>query len=199
MVQLAARGLARLLALLLTTALAVAGVAVAVFSIQGEDATLSLPRLAKLVRLDDLDVSAGELLSALEADGPVAAIAGLAGAGAIVLGLIVLYGVLARRRERLVVMRSNADGTIAARPRALGQAAEALGEQSRDVLRASTKTTARRRGNGGRLCLTVYHAQSADGTAATAAGNDRVRALAESFALRLRVRSRTPRHGARVS
>jgi len=198
MVLLAARGLARLLALLLTATLAVAGVLVAVFSIQGDDSTLSLPNLVDLVALDDLHASVGGFLAALEADGPVAAVAGLAGAGAIVLGLLLLVGVLARKRERLVVMRSTADGTIAARPRALGQVAEALGEQSRDVLRATARTKARRRGTGGRLRLTVFHAQSADGTAATTAGRDRVRALAESFALRVRVRDRVPRRGARV-
>jgi len=73
-----------------------------------------------------------------------------------------------------------------------------LGEQSRDVLRATARTKARRRCPGGRLRLTVFHAQSADGTAATTAGRDRVRALAESFALRVRVRDRVPRRGARV-
>jgi len=199
MVLLASRGLARLLALLLTTTLAAAGVLVAVFSIQGDSSMFSLPNLVDLVALDDLHASVGGWLADLESDGPVAAIAGLAGAGAIVLGVVLLFGVLARRREHLVVMRSDADGTIAARPRALGHAAQALGEQSRDVLRTATKTAAKRRGLGGRLRLTVYHPQSADRSAATAAGNDRVRALAESFALRLRVRSRTPRRGERVS
>ncbi len=198
MVLLAARGLARLFALLLTTTLAVAGVAIAAFSIQGDSSTLSLPNLVDLVGLDDLHAGVGAFLADLAAVGPVAAVAGLAGAGAVLFGLVLLFGVLARKRERLVIMRSNADGTIAARPRALGQAAEALGEQSRDVLRATSKTTARRRGTGGRLRLTVYHAQSADATAATTAGRDRVRALAESFALRVRVRDRVPRRGAKV-
>lgn len=199
MALLAARGLARLMALLLTTMLALAGLAVAAFSVQGDASTLSLPGLVDIAGLGDLHASAGELLSDLEADGPVAAVAGLTGAGIGLLGLVLLYGVLARRRERLVVMRNDDDGILAARSRVLGQAAAALGEQSRDVLRAKTKTKARRRGTGGRLRLTVYHAQSADGTAATAAGSDRVRALAESFGLRLRVHSRAPRRGAKVS
>jgi len=198
MALLGARGLARLIALLLTATLALAGVVVAVFSIQGDSSTLSLPSLVDLVALDALHASVGGLLADLETDGPVAAMTGLAAAAAVLLGLILLFGVLVRRRERLVVMHSDADGTIAARPRALGRAAEALGEQSRDVLRTSTRTKARRRGRGGRLRLTVYHARTVDGTAAATAGRDRLRALAGSFALRVRVRSRVPRRGARV-
>jgi hypothetical protein len=194
-----ARALARLIALVLSAALATAGLAVALFSAQGDDSPLSLPSLARHLRLDDLHLTAGVFLGRLEADGPVAKIAALAGAGAVAVGLLLLFGVLARRRERLVVMRSDDHGTIAARPRAISQAAVTLGEQSRDVLRAKAKATPRRHGTGGRLRLTAYHAQSADGNGATTASRDRVRALAESFSLGVRVRSRVPRRGARVS
>jgi hypothetical protein len=97
---------------------------------QGDTSPLSLPSLARHLRLDDLRVSVGVLLADLQADGPVAKVAALAGAGALMLGLLLLFGVLARRRERLVVLRNDNEGTIAARPRALGQAAVTLGEQS---------------------------------------------------------------------
>jgi len=193
---LAARGLARLVALLLSTTLAVAGLAIAVFSVQGDGSTLSLPSLAGYVRLDDLHANTGVFLADLQSDGPIAKVAALAGAGAVLLGLLLLFGVLAPRRERLIVMRSDGDGTIGARPRAVGQAAVTLGEQSRDVLHATAKTTARRRGRGGRLRLTAYHARSSDGTGATAASRDRLQAMAESFSLRVRVRGRVPRRGA---
>ena len=195
----AARMLARLIALVLTATLAVAGLAVAVFSAQGDASPLSLPSLAALLRLDDLRVSVGGFLASLQAGGPVAKVAALAGAGAVVLGVLLLFGVLARRRERLVVMRRDDAGTVAARPRALGQAAVTLGEQSRDVLHAKAKATPKRHGTGGRLRLTAYHARSSDGNGATTASRDRVRALAESFSLGVRVRSRVPRRGARVS
>lgn len=199
MALLAARLLARLIALVLTTTLAVAGLAVAVFSVQGDSSTLSLPGLAGVMGLDDLHASIGGFLADLQADGPLAKVAALAGAGAVALGALLLFGVLARRRERLVVMRGGDHGTIAARPRAVAQAAITLGEQSRDVLHAKAKTTPRRRGAGGRLRLTAYHAQPTDGVGATAASRDRVRALAEPFSLRVRVRGRVPRRGARVS
>jgi hypothetical protein len=199
MALVAARALGRLIALVLSATLAVAGLAVAVFSAQGDTSPLSLPSLVTHLRLDELQVSAGVLLAHLQADGPVAKVAALVGAGAVMLGLLLLFGVLARRRQRLVVMRSDDDGTIAARPRALGQAAVTLGEQSRDVLHATAKATPKRHGTGGRLRLTAYHPQSADGTGATSASRDRVRALAESFSLGVRIRSRVPRRGARVS
>ncbi len=197
MALLAARGLARLVALLLSTALAVAGLAVAVFSVQGDGSTLSLASLASHLRLDDLHASVGVLLADLQADGPIAKGAALAGAGAVLLGLLLLFGVLARRRERLIVLRTEDDGTIAARPRAVAQAAVTLGEQSREVLYARAKTTARRRGAGGRLRLTAYHAQSPEDNGATAASRDRLQALAEPFSLHVRVRNRVPRRGAR--
>jgi HAMP domain-containing protein len=199
MALLAARLIARLTALVLSATLAVAGLAVAVFSVQGHTSPLSLPSLARHLRLDDLHASAGVLLADLQADGPVAGVAALAGAGAVMFGVLLLFGVLARRRERLVVMRSDDAGTLAARPRALGQAAVTLGEQSRDVLHAKAKAAPKRHGAGGRLRLTAYHARSSDATAATTASRDRVRALAESFSLGVRVRSRVPRRGARVS
>jgi hypothetical protein len=199
MALVAARALARLIALVLSATLAVGGLAVAVFSAQGDTAPLSLPSLAGLLRLDDLSASVGLFLASRQAGGPVAKVAALAGAGAVVLGVLLLYGVLARGRERLVVMRRDAEGTIAARPRAIGQAAVTLGEQSLDVLHAKARARPRRHGAGGRLHLTAYHAQSFDGAAATTASRDRVRALAESFSMGVRVRSRVPRRGARVS
>ena len=199
MVLLAARGLARLLAAALAAALAVGGLAVALFSIQGGSAPLSLPSLAGHLRLGDLEVTVGMWLGELQVEGPVALVAALAGAGAVALGVLLLFGVLGRRRERLLVMRSDDDGTIAARTSAVGQAAVALGEQSRDVLRAKDRTTARRHGVGGRLRLTIYHAQSADRAGTAAAGRGRIQDLADAFSLRADVRGRTPRRGSRAA
>jgi hypothetical protein len=193
-----ARGLARLIALVLSTMLAVGGLAVAVFSVQGDSSTLSLPALAGHVRLDDLLARVGMFLGDLESAGSIAKVAALAGAGTVVIGLLLLFGVFGRTRERLVVTRSDDAGTIGARRRALAQVAATVGEQSRDVLRAKATTTARRRGTGGRLRVKVYLAESADATAATEATRARVQALAAPFSLRLRIR-RVPRRGGRVA
>jgi hypothetical protein len=199
MTLLAARALARLLALVLTTTLAAAGLVVAVFSVHGDSSTLSLPGLARLARLADLDARVGVFLAQLQAPGPIAKVAALAGAGAVLLGLLLLFGVLARKPERLVVLRSDGDGTVAARPRVLAHAAVALAEEDPRALRAAARVTPRRRGVGGRLRLTVYHARSATPAAATDAGRARVKPLVESFSLRPRIRGRVPRRGRRVS
>jgi len=198
MALLAARGLARLIALLLSATLAVAGLAVAVFSIQGDSSTVSLPGLASHVRLDDLHASIGMFLEDLQADGPIAKVAALAGAGAVLIGLLLAFGVLARRREPRVLIRSDDAGTIAARPGAVSQAAVTVAERSRDVLHAKAKTTARPRGVGGRLRLTVHHAQAKQRAGVIAASHDRLHALTDSLSLRLRMRGRLPRRGARL-
>jgi hypothetical protein len=123
MALVAARLTVRLIALVLSATLAVAGLGVAVFSAQGDTSPLSLPSLAGHLRLDDVRVSVGVLLADLQADGPVAKVAALAGGGAVGFGVLLLFGVLGRRRERLVVIRSDDAGTVAARPRALRQRA----------------------------------------------------------------------------
>ncbi|MDX6681867.1 MAG: hypothetical protein QOG94_1906 [Solirubrobacteraceae bacterium] len=192
-----ARGLARLTALVLSTTLAVGGLAVAVFSVQGDSPTLSLPSLAGHMRLDDLLARVGMTLAGLEAAGSIAKVAAVAGAGTVVLGLLLLFGVFGRTRERLVVLRSDDAGTIGARRRAVAQVAVAVGEQSRDVLRATATTAARRR-RGGRLRVKVYLAESADGAAVTEATRVRVQALAAPFSLRLRIRA-VPRRGGGVA
>ena len=192
-----ARCLARLIALVLTTMLAVGGLAVAVFSVQGAG-SLSLPALAGQVRLHDLLARVGLFLADLEAAGSIANVAALAGAGTVVLGLLLLFGVFGRTRERLVVIRSDDAGTIGARRRAVAHVAVAVGEQSRDVLRAKATTTARRRGTGGRLRVRVYLADCADRADATEATRARVQTLAAPFSLRLRIR-RVPRRGGRVA
>lgn len=201
MALLVARALARLLALALTIALAVTGLAVAVFSLQGDSSTLSPASLAGHARLDDLLGGVGVSLAALRADGPIAKLAALAGAGAILLGLLLLFGVFGRRRERLIIVRSNDDGTIGtigARPRAIGQAAVTLGEQSPDGPKVKARTIVRRRGRDGRLRLTVYHAESTSPAEAADASRARVHALAESFCLTCRIRDRAQRRAKRV-
>lgn len=192
------RALARLVGLLLLLVLALVGLAAAVFSIQGGDGTLSLAGLVELIRLDDLSDEIGKFLSAMEADGPAAVVAALSGAGAVLLGLALLTGALAVRRERLLIVRRGEDGTVAARRRAVAQTASALAEQPRDVVSAKAKVRPRRRGTGGRLRLTAYHARTANEPAVKEAARAQVESLAGPFSLRTKVDGRVPRRGGRV-
>jgi hypothetical protein len=124
--------LAAALGFLLLVAIAVGGLAVALFCIRGGDATLSLPHLASLLSLGDLRDEVAAWLASLEAPGPVAVLAALAGAGAILLGLGLLVGTLGPRRERRLVVERGARGTIAARRRAVGDAlADLAGHRGR--------------------------------------------------------------------
>lgn len=191
------RALARLVGFVLLLALAVAGLAAAVFSISGGDGTLSLPGLVELARLDDLSDEVGAFLGSLEADGPTV-VAALSGLGAVLLALGLLVGALVAGRERLLVVRHGEEGTVAARRRAVAQTATALAEQPRDVVSAKAKVRPRRRGSGGRLQLTAYHAQTASEPAVEDAARRQLEPLAGPFSLRVKVDGRVPRRGGRV-
>ena len=192
------RALARLVGFVLLLALAVAGLAAAIFSISGGDGTLSLPGLVELARLDDLSDEVGAFLGSLEADGPAAVVAALSGLGAVLLALGLLVGALVAGRERLLVVRHGEEGTVAARRRAVAQTATALAEQPRDVVSAKAKVRPRRRGSGGRLRLTAYHAQTASEPAVEDAARRQLEPLAGPFSLRVKVDGRVPRRGGRV-
>ena len=194
----ALRTLAGLVGFLLLVLLAVAGLAAAVFSLQGGEGTLSYHNLASLLHLDDLDAELGPWLDSLEADGPTAVVAAIAGAGSILLGLALLVGALVPSRERLVILRRDERGDVVARRRAVGQAAAALAEQSRDVISAKAKVRPRRRGAGARLRLTADHARTVGNREVAAAVREQLRTLADALSLRVRVRGRVPRRHGRV-
>lgn len=192
-----ARAVTRLLGILVLVALAVAGLAGAAFSIQAGHGTLSLPSLASDARLGDLRDSVGSLLHRLEAHGPIAAVSALSGAGAILLGLVMLTGALVARRERLIVLSSSQDGVIAARRRGLTQAAVALAEQSRGVLAARVRARPWRRRTGGRLRVRVRRpGDSADGEVVRAV-TSALEPLTAPLPLRAKVRAKAVRraHG----
>lgn len=158
------RALAHLVAFVLLAALALAGLAVAVFSLGAGPEGLSLPGLASLVRLPDLERLVGTFLAALEGGG-VRGPALIGGAIAVVGSLLLLVGALRRPAERLMVLEQGSGGRLAARPRALGQAVGALAETARRVTEAKVRVKPRRRGVGGRIQVTALHpptAESAD-------------------------------------
>ena len=192
------RALVRLVAFLLLVLLALAGLAAAVFSIQGGDTGLSLPALADLLSLDRLERTVGSWFSGLEGSGPSNEVEALPGLGAVLLGLLLLVGVLAPRRERLVTLRSTGDGDIAARRRALAQLATSLAESARGVTSARVKVKPRRTGNGGRLTVRADRPRSADEDAVEREVEERLEPVTGPFGLRARVTTRLGESGARV-
>jgi len=155
------RALAHLVAFVLLAALALAGLAVAVFSLGAGPEGLSLPGLASLVRLADLERLVGTFLAALEGGG-VRGPALIGGAIAVVGSLLLLVGALRRPAERLMVLEQGSGGRLAARPRALGQAVGALAETARRVTDAKVRVKPRRRGVGGRIRVTALHPPTAE-------------------------------------
>ena len=187
------RALAGLVGTLLLAVLAAAGLAAAVFAIQGGDGTLSLSQLAGLLALDELRDVVGGWLADLQAGGPIAAIAALSGAAAVMLGLGLVVGALVPRRERLLVIERSARGALGARRRAAASALRALAEQPREVLGAKVRVRPRRRGVGGRVRVTLLRARTADAGEVLEAARGTCQPLAEQLSLRLRTGQRAPR------
>ena len=151
------RAVARFVALVLFAALALAGLTAAVFTIQGGDGPLSLPGLAEHLRLPDARDSVGDYLDRLEDDGPLARRSALAGAGAVLAGVLLLLGAVGPRREGTVVFDEGEGGSLAARRRTLAGAAEALAEQTRGVTAAKADVRPASRLRKGRLRVRVAH------------------------------------------
>ena len=191
------RALLRLVTFVLLVVLAVAGLAAAVFSIQGGTGGLSLPKLAEYAQLPAVRDRTGDLLSAVEASGSVARYSLLAGAIAVLLGLLLLIAALVPRRERLVELERGDDGTLNARRRPLAQAARALVEPARGVTEAKVRARARRRG-GGTLRVRALRTRPAQDAAIRASIAERLQPLTQPFKLKTTVRVREADRGARV-
>jgi len=190
-----ARALVRLVSFLLLVILAVAGIVLAVFCIGTGTSGPSLGKLASILHLATVRDTVGHWLAQLEASGSVAVIAGLCGLGAILLGLLLLAGLLVPRRERLVTLASDREGTLAARRRPLGQAAQTLVEQVRGVTQARARVRPRRR-TGGRLRVRASRTRTADPTQVRGAVHEQLRELTDPFTLSARVE--VARKGSRV-
>jgi len=190
------RALTRVVAVLLPAALAVAGLAVAVFSIRGTG-NPSLPGLAEILGLPAFEQTLGGWLATLERPGPVSVVAALAGAGAVVLGLLLLAGVFVPRRERLVTLARGEEGTVAARRRPLGDAAARLAEQAEAVTRARGRVKPRRR-RGATLNVSAHRTRTGEPADVRRAAEEALEPLTGSFPLRARVRTRQGDRGART-
>ena len=192
------RALARLVGFLLLVALAVLGLAVAVFCIQGGDGTLSLASLAELLRLHELRESVAELLDGLEHGSSMPWGSLLGGVAAILLGLALLAGVLVRRRERLVTVAGSDGRRLAARRRPLAQVAAALAEQARGVTSSSVRVRPRRRRQGGRIKVKTVHSRRAKDAEVRERVERELNGLSSGFSLRPKVRTQLGEGARRV-
>ncbi len=193
-----AGALAALVGYLLLGVLAVAGIGVAIFCAQGGTESLSPAHLAELLSLGELRDTMGPWLAGLEGEGASAIVAALCGAGAILLGLFLLFGALVPRRDRLYLIEEGPSGRLTARRRALAAALAHLAERPRDVLGAKVRVRPNRRRPGGRARFSLLRSRSEDRSERAAEAAADLEHLENELALRPRVRSRVPRRGGRV-
>ncbi len=181
-----ARAVVRIVGFLALLTLAAAGIVLAVFCIGTGTSGPSLGRLAVLAHLPSLRDNVGDWLARLEAPGSVAVIAGLCGLGAIAIGVLLLVGVFARRRERLVTLVRGERGVISARRRPLAQIAGSLAEQVRGVTQTRVRVRPHR-GVGGRLSVRATRTRSSDPEQVRGSVREQLGTLTDPFALRVRV------------
>ena len=192
------RFLAHLVAFLLLLALAVVGLAVAVFSIGAGEEGLSLPRLATLVRLPELEGLTASFLGGVEG-GALTDQALAAGAIAVLASILLLIGALVRPTDRVMVLSDASEGRLVARRRALGHAVAATAERARGVTSTRVKVKPKRRGVGGRVEVVATHSRRADPAQIKEGVSEAVGALiGEARSLKVRTRPEPGEAGERA-
>ena len=192
------RALTRLLGVLWAIALALLGLGIALYCLDGL-ISLGSARPDRLLKLETVSHHVGRWLDQLAHPGATAWLALLCGLGAMFLGLLLLLGLGFPRRSREVVVEEDAAGQLSARPRALSDMARALAERGDGVTavrRPRVKTG--RSGKHGRLRLAVTRSRTADADDVERSLTERLVPVTEPFGLRLRVHMRLPERGERV-
>ena len=180
------RALVRLLGFLLLIALALVGLGFALAALLGDELG---------VQLEDSAVS--RWLERLEGDG-TQVLEAVIGGGMVLLGLLLLIGALAPRRERRAVLEQGEHGTLDARRRPLTQMFTALAERTRGVTHAKAKLRLGRRPRHGRLVVRAERPRTTESAAVREAVRSDVGELAGAFGLKTRVQAPLGRRGRRV-
>ena len=180
------RALVRLLGFLLLIALALVGLGFALAALLGDELG---------VQLEGSEVS--RWLERLEGDG-TQVLEAVIGGGMVLLGLLLLIGALAPRRERRAVLEQGEHGTLDARRRPLTQMFTALAERTRGVTHAKAKLRLGRRPRHGRLVVRAERPRTTESAAVRESVRSDVGELAAAFGLKTRVQATLGRRGRRV-
>ena len=193
------RALARIVGVALMVVLALFGLGVAMYCV---DALVGLgeARPDRLLHLPDVRRHVGRFLDQVAAPGSTAGLALACGLGAMLLGVLLLIGILGRRRRHLLVLEDDPQrGVVAARPRPLQDMARALAEPSRDGASIGRiKLSPTRHGTRGTMTVTATRRPSVDPRSLESAVQSAVQPIAEPFHLRPRVRLRVNESGNRA-
>jgi hypothetical protein len=183
-----ARALARLIGAIWMLVLALLGLGVALYCL---DAVIDLgsARPDRIVHLSTVSSHVGRFLARIAAPGTTAALAFVCGLGAMAIGLLLLVGTLRSSRQRLVVLDDDsARGTVAARPRVLGDMSRYLAQQTEGAARGKRpRLSLSRSGRRGRLKLRSTRTRTSDPQAVKQALTDAVAPVSEPFGLTPRV------------
>jgi hypothetical protein len=180
------RALVRLLGFVLLVALALVGLGFALAALLGDELG---------VQLEGSEVS--RWLERLEGDG-TQVLEAVIGGGMVLLGLLLLIGALAPRRERRAVLEQGEHGTLDARRRPLTQMFTALAERTRGVTHAKAKLRLGRRPRHGRLVVRAERPRTTESAAVRESVRSDVGELAAAFGLKTRVQATLGRRGRRV-
>ena len=192
------RVLSRVIGMLLIVVLALVCLGVALYCL---DALISLGSIRpdRLLHLPSVGHHVGHFLNQIAAPGTTADLALAGGVVAMLVGLVLLAGILRSGRERLVVLDSGRNGSLAARPRTLRAMAQALAEQAAgttSIQRPKLKLS--RRGSRGRLIVTASRSRTSDPRKVEAAVNRQLEPISGPFHLRARVHVREGQRGERI-
>jgi hypothetical protein len=193
------RTLVRVIGVLWMLVLALFGLAVAMYCV---DALVSLGSIRpdRLLHLPDVRHHVGRFLDQVAAPGGTDGLALLCGLGAMLIGILLLVGVLGRRRQHLAILQQDHQtGTIAARSRPLGAMARALAESANGATSIKRpRVSLSRRGRRGKLKINATRTRTTDPRELQAAVRKAVEPVSEPFGLKPRVRVRYSESGNRV-
>jgi hypothetical protein len=185
------RSLARVVGVVWMLALALFGLGVAAYCV---DALVGLGpiRPDRLLDLPSVRRHVGRFLGQVAAPGSTAGLALLCGLGAMVLGILLLIGILGRRKQRVAILeQDDQTGAIAARPRPLADMARTLAEAAHGATNVQRpKLSLSRAGTGGTLTIDTTRTRTTDSRELTAAIHQAVEPIIDPFSLRPRVRVR---------
>lgn len=197
--MIALRPLVRLVGFLWLVALALTGLGVALYCVDGL-ISVGSARPDRLIGLAGVPHRVGGLLDQLAAPGSLAGLSLLCGVAAVLAGMLLSIGIFCRPRERLVLLDLDTQaGSLAARRTALRAMIRALVKQTNGVTNVKRpKLKPARRGTGGRVTVEVARARSADDQELQRSAGQALRSITDPFALKARVRVRLGDREARV-
>ena len=185
------RAIARLIEILWMAVIALVGIGVGLYCLDGL-ISLGSARPDRLLHLPVVRRHVGQFLAQLSAPGSVAILALVCGVAAIVIGLALVVGLLGSRRERLIVVERDAErGDLYARTRTVTRMIRSVTEQTPGVTGVHrSKLRLKRSGERGKLKLLASRGPRSDAAAVDDAVHERVDPITEPLHLSADVRVR---------